>query len=136
MGCKHQHGAMVPFWNLWVCGQCYSKLDSRPKRYGMATFVRGAEYGGVRQELVWQADIKKSISGTTLADFIHACAMRFKHRAGMDEADAYEMALDCIKLLEVEFGSEAEDWSAPAARDLADDEMAYWENDDGAGKND
>lgn len=138
MTCKHEHGDTVSPLMGWVCGQCFKVLDDRPKRYAMVGIKVPADWdgkihSGMRQEIVWQADVRKSAEGTTLSAFIAAVARRFERRGGLDPQDAYQQALDAIKLMEVEFGHPDYDWSRLSAIDVADEEMTYWDHDETAG---
>lgn len=137
MTCKHQHGDEVPYLG-WVCGQCYRKLDERPKRLEMVSLVPSEwDTGGTpppkRQDVVWQAEIKVSDDKTTLSKFIKFCAKRFMRRGGLDIEAAYEAALEALRMMDEEFGDDSVDWSRSGAVDLADEEMQYWDCDTAVG---
>lgn len=70
-----------------------------------------------------------TFEGVTFGGFIRTVAKRFMQRTRpkMDERDAYDMAISCVKDLGDTFGDAAYDWSHEGARDLADEEMSYWE---------
>lgn len=131
--CKHEHGAQVDQLATWVCGQCFAKLSERPRRYGMVPSV--GEGSAPRQQIVWLAAAKNSDGGLTLADFLRTMAKRFVHRCrgGMLLTDAFEMALGVLRDLGDEYADPAYDWSHSGARDMADEEMTYWDHDSGAG---
>lgn len=122
--CQHKHGDHVPALMGWVCGQCWTVLHDRPKRYGMK--IRSEDPQGV-QEIIWQAEIRKSDDGTTLSTFLRSVARRVSHRSGMAKEDAYQVALEAARMLEVEFGHPDYDWSRTGAIDIADEEMSYWD---------
>jgi len=127
MACRHKHGAHVEQFACWVCGQCYQKLEGRPVRYGMV-FTDGDE-NGARQQIVWQAEIKKSEDGITLEDYLRTMAKRMvlKCRGSLNLADAFDLALSAMRGVEDEFGDPAYDWSHAGALEMADEEMQYWE---------
>lgn len=132
MGCKHTHGDYVKH-KSWVCGKCYSVLHERPRRY---SFVPSSIYGkGPRQEIVWQAEIKKSQEGVTLGKFIEWMAKVFIRKAGIEEIEAYDLALECMKLMDEEFGVDYMDWSRSGAHDVVREEMQYWDDECGRGAN-
>ena len=129
--CGHQHGANVLPLGLWVCGKCYAKLAERPVRRGMAGHPEG-EGMALRQEIVWQSEIRVSAERTTLADFLAAMVRRFRGRnRDLQVMDAYDLALDVLRSHsdELEFGDPEHDWSRVSAIGLADEEMSYWETD-------
>lgn len=125
--CKHKRGDWISAMGFWLCADCFSRLDQRPVRYGMVPFVAGAEYR-FRQDVVWMAEIA-TFEGVTFGAFIRTVAKRFmrKTRPPMDEQDAYDMAISCIKELGDSFGDASYDWSHEGARELADEEMSYWD---------
>lgn len=132
--CKHQHGAWVDDIALWICGQCFVKLAERPRTYRMA------QLGGIpgsspapRQEIVWQAEIRISADGTTLAAFLRTIAKHLvrKSRGGLTLAEAYDIAVGILDAMGEEFGDLSADWSHGSARDLAVEEMTCWEQDGG-----
>lgn len=132
--CRHQHGDFVV--GMWVCGQCYTKLDARPRRLGKESVpVKGRHpTQETRQTIVWQAEVRKSAEGTTLAVFLKAMVRRFRWRSrGLGMAEAYGFAIDALKAYGGEFGDPDWDWSRASARDMADEEMAYWESGGGEG---
>lgn len=130
MDCKHQHGDQVSELMGWVCGQCWQILPERPKKYGLRVrmprhLVPDAPH--CPQEIIWQAEIRKSEDGTALSTFLRSVARRICHRSGMSKHDAYQAALEAVRLMEVEFGNVDYDWSRAGAIDIADEEMAYWD---------
>jgi hypothetical protein len=130
--CKHEHGDNVEPLMGWVCGQCFTIIGDRPKRYG---FINAgllgfdAVKGGELQEVVWMADILKSAEGTTLGVFLAAIARRFERKGGLDRTAAYAAALDAAKMIEAPFGHPDHDWSRASAIDIADEDMSYWDCD-------
>lgn len=129
--CGHQHGAHVPALGLWVCGQCFFKLESRPTKYGLVGYPEG-EGAPMRQEIVWQSRIRISAEKTTLADFLAAMVRRFQSRLrDLPAPEAYNIALDVLRTHteNFEFGDPQHDWSRVSAIDLVDEEMSYWEAD-------
>lgn len=136
MGCSHKRGDWIEAMGFWLCADCFERLDSRPTRYGMVAVIPPTVGIGwtprYRQEIVWQSAIA-TFEGVTFGAFIRTVAKRFmrKTRPQMDERDAYDMAISCVKELGESFGDEAYDWSHEGARDLADDEMSYWETAEG-----
>ena len=128
MDCKHKHGAHVEQFACWVCGQCFHKLSERPHRYGM--IMSHPEGSGPLQQIVWQAEIKKSEDGLTLEDYLRTMAKRMvlKCRGSLNLADAFDLALSAMRGVEDEFGDPAYDWSHAGAREMADEEMQYWEH--------
>lgn len=139
--CQHQHGGSVPDLPGWVCGQCWTVLEERPKRYGMVNVALGDKPGSSprqRQEVIWQAEERRTAEGMTLGKFLVAVAQRFAIRGRMSRADAMEMALSVMRGLAQmdaigDFGSAASEWSRDAAQDIADEEMTYWDHEGGKG---
>jgi hypothetical protein len=135
MGCDHQNGGAVI--GVWVCGDCWAKLGSRPTRLGMvqirAEGGRGESRNPImRQEIVWQAQIATAC-GFTISQFIDALARRFMSRcADLTLHDASDFALDAARSLEVPFGHADYDWGANGAEELADDEMQNWDAEGGS----
>lgn len=129
MGCRHRRGDWIEAMGFWLCADCYARLEARPARYGMVPFipVRGGEYS-TRQDIIWVAAVV-TFDGVSFGAFVRTLAKRFMQRTRprMDERDAYDMAISCIKELGDSFGDAAYDWSHEGARELADEEMAYWE---------
>ena len=132
MDCRHKRGDWIQEMGFWLCPDCFARLDARPVRYGMVPTIPPTGDGGssprYRQEIVWQAAIA-TYEGVTLNAFLRAMAKRFirRTRPQMDTPDAYDAAISCIKDLGDKCGDNAYDWSLGGARDLADEEMAYWE---------
>ena len=135
MTCKHLHGAQVTEIGFWVCGQCYRKLEARPKQYGLAKFTGDVVRGGEkRQDIIWQAEERLSLDGTTLADFLKAMARQYMkrcHDLRNSKAAAYDCALEFMRCSDDEFGDRSMVWTPDAAADLADEDMDYWDQDDG-----
>ena len=89
-----------------------------------------------RQVIIWKAEVRKSSEGTTLAGFLAAMTRRLRWRArSLDKADAYTIAIDVLKSLDVEFGDPDWDWSRASARDIAEEEMSYWDDEGAEGNN-
>jgi hypothetical protein len=113
---------------FWLCADCYARLEARPVKYGMVP-VQGqkGEYRE-RQDVTWAAAIAE-FEGVTFGAFIRTVAKRFMQRTRptMEERDAYDMAISCLKELGDTFGDAAYDWSHAGAREIADDEMSYWD---------
>lgn len=135
--CPHQRGDWIKEKGFWLCVYCFAKLDARPTRYGMVAQVLGADikWTGPLQQIVWQAD-QAAADGMTLNDFLRTMARRFMSRTRpvMPRDDAYDMAISVLQTLGDTYGDPAYDWSHDGAREMADDEMAYWEK-DGEGRN-
>lgn len=136
--CKHIHGGTVPNLPGWVCGQCWRNIEERPKRYGMVsvTSVKGSDEPAYRQEIIWMAEERRAESGLTLGEFLVALAQRFAVRSHMERSSAMDLALSTMQSLsEVgaigEFADPVSDWSREVANDIADEEMSYWDNDEG-----
>lgn len=129
--CGHKRGDWISEMGFWLCADCFARLDGRPTHYGMVASPFGAEGGSIpryRQEIVWQAVIAES-TGVTLNDFLRTMSRRFirKSRPAMSREDAYEIAISALKDIGDTYGDPAYDWSRDAARDMADEEMSYWE---------
>ena len=126
--CRHKRGDWIDAMGFWLCADCYARLETRPIKYGMVR-VEGerGEYRE-RQDVVWVAAIA-TFEGVTFGSFIRTIAKRFmrKTRPTMDERDAYDMAISCLNEIGDSFGDTAYDWSHEGARDLADEEMSYWD---------
>lgn len=135
--CQHQRGDKIKERGFWLCADCFAKMDARPSRYGMVPQVLGSDskWTGPLQQIVWQAD-QAVADGLALNDFLRTMARRFmqKTRPSMAKDDAYDMAISVLKTLGDTYGDPAYDWSHDGARELADDEMTYWEADN-AGAN-
>ena len=91
------------------------------------TAISGAEYS---YQMLWQAEIRKSIEGLTLADFLRTMAKRFifKCRDPMSIAEATELALIEMQALGDEWCDPAYDWSHSGARDMADEFIMDWDH--------
>jgi len=89
--------------------------------------VRGSEF---LQQIVWQAEIRKSQHGLTLADFLRTMAKRFIYRCRepMVFEDAVEMARIELEALGDEWLDPAYDWSHAGARDMAEEAMTHWDH--------
>jgi hypothetical protein len=127
--CAHRRGDQITDMGFWLCADCYAKLEARPARYGMVPMLKGTNGSLLkRQEVIWMAEIA-IFDGVTFGSFVRTVAKRFmqKTRPAMDQQDAYDMAVSVIKELGDKFGDEAYDWSHEGARDLADEEMTYWD---------
>jgi len=131
MSCKHRHGDYVKPLGGWVCGQCFKILPERPQRLGMVRLpdhicFDGPVARGDRQDVVWQADIRKSKEGTTLAVFLAAMARRFIWWGwAKGQADGHKYALESLKMMGEEFGAPDYDWSRTSAIDIVDEEISY-----------
>lgn len=124
--CLHQRGADVSEMGYWVCADCWEKLSDRPRRYGG---VRGGD--GPAQVIIWEAEEAAS-DGVTLAKFLRAMSRRYMRRArDLSKDDAYSAAIDFLKSMDDAYGDDAYDWSLAAARELADEDMSYWDADNG-----
>ena len=140
--CDHPHGGEVPGLPGFVCGKCWSLLEKRPVRYGMVTLHGVAVAGGseplIRQDIIWRAPERTGDGGITLGQFVVALAQRFSIRASMQRPVALVMALGVLRDLASagvigEFGDQECEWSRGSAKDIADEEMAYWDQDGGVG---
>ena len=134
--CPHSRGDHIKEMGLWLCGDCFAKLDERPKRYGLvdrAVHAGHAEHKGPIQRIVWMADIAQSQSGETLNDFLRAMTRRImtRTRPRMDKSDAYEAAIEMLKSWPDPFGHPDYCWSAAAAREMVDEEMQHWDEAEG-----
>jgi hypothetical protein len=77
---------------------------------------------------VWQAEVKKSAEGTTLATFLEAVARRFQSRdTTLTDSEAVKLAIEAVQAMDTEFGHPDYDWSRTTAIDVADEEMTYWD---------
>lgn len=143
--CGHLHGGTVPGVPGWVCGQCWHILPDRPRRYRMVMPTGGggprSQPGAARQEIDWMAGELRTVSGMTLGDFVVALAQRFAVKGRMERAAALELALTIMRSLREmgaigDFADQASEWSRDAAKDIADEEMTYWDDDEsGSGGN-
>lgn len=132
--CQHLHGGSVPGHIGWVCGQCWNTLESRPRKYGPAPLQSGGTGAGSRQQIIWQADERRTSHGMTLGQFLIIIAQRFAVRGRLDRASAMELALSAMRALmdlgpEFEFADSRSEWTREAAIDIADEEMSYWDSD-------
>jgi len=133
VSCQHERGDWIKETGFWLCADCFAKMDGRPTRYVMKTPVVAAEvrWTGPRQDIGWQASIAIHDS-VSLNDFLRTMARRFmaKTRPRMDLDAAYEMAISVLQSLQSmgdQYGDPAYDWSHEGAREMADEEMTYWE---------
>ncbi len=128
MTCLHLRGDHIEAMGYWLCGDCWEKLASRPTRYAMIT---GSDRSGPpRQEISWQAEVVKGPEGVTLGAFIRTMAKRFQRKSrGLSDEDAYACAISALQHFGDKFGDPAFDWSHAGARELADEEMTYWDAD-------
>lgn len=127
--CKHEHGAKVDGLNSWVCGQCFEMLPSRPKRYQTYTTVADADGPRApRQEVIWEAAVRRSEEGLNLDQFLASMARRFmKQDESLDTFEAHKLSLDVVRSLDLEFGDPDIEWSRVGAIDIAEEEMTYWD---------
>lgn len=132
MTCNHKRGDWIKEKGYWLCADCWEKMDSRPKRYSMSLPIKGADRTGPLQQITWQAEIAQA-DGLTLNDFLRAMARRYmrKTRPQMDRDDAYDAAIDVLKRLGDPYGDVAYSWDGDGARELADDDMQYWDRAEG-----
>ena len=134
--CGHKRGDWLSEMGFWLCADCFARLDGRPSKYGMVASPFGSEGCSIprhRQEMVWQAAIAEA-DGVTLNEFLRTMSRRFirKTRPPMSREDAYELSISTLKEIGDPYGDPAYDWSREAARDIADEEMTYWEPSEGA----
>lgn len=141
--CLHVHGGAVSGHPGWICGQCWQIIPDRPRRYEMRPApIDVATRGSAplfRQEVTWQAEERRSAQGLTLGDFLIALAQRFAIRARIARDEAMEIALETMRSLRDmntigEFADPDSEWSRDAAKDIADEEMTYWDQ-EGGGSN-
>ncbi len=129
--CTHSHGAQVKALNAWVCGKCFDMLQSRPTRYSMLPPPITPDGSGLtvaRQEIVWQAEVRKSPEGTTLDTFLRSMARRFMSRdKSLETFEAHKIALDVLKGMGAQFGDQDYCWDRASAIDITDEEMSYWD---------
>lgn len=135
--CKHEHGDIVD--GYWLCGQCYKKLDERPREYKQVKVkLVTVEDGGdqiiprYRQE-VFPAPIRRADSGFTLSEFIHVMARKLMAKASMSKIDALDYARDILEMMGEEFGCADMDWDTDAAWEIIKDDMKNWDYDGGGG---
>ncbi len=126
--CEHKRGDWIGAMGFWLCADCFARLEGRPIRYGMVPFSGQKGEYRERQDVIWMAEVAK-FDGVTLGAFIRTIAKRFMQRTRprMDERDAFDMAISAVKEIGDPFGDPAYDWSHDGARDIADEEMSYWE---------
>lgn len=136
-GCRHQRGDWIREQSYWLCADCFEKLSERPRKYGIEDFrIDCGDRGPInapRQILVWQAEVAEA-NDVTLNDFLKTMTRRFiqRSRFQMSKDDAYELAisvLQSLKSLGDSYGDPSYDWSHDGAREMADEEMSYWETD-------
>lgn len=135
MGCQHKHGDTIN--GMWVCGQCYRKLDERPKEYRMVEFdgFEGEDGGSSRlRQIVIPAPISTSEHGETLSQFVTWMALRLMARGGFTKYDAIDYAIGILQTCGDEFGDNDCNWSRSGAYEYVDEDMSYWD-DDGADTN-
>lgn len=133
--CQHKRGDWIKEKGYWLCADCFSKMDSRPTRYGPIKLqdpIWSNDAPRVPQGIVWQAEVATA-DGVTLNDFLRTMARRFmqKTRQQMGRDDAYDAAISVLQsLLSLgdTYGDPAYDWSHEGAREMADEEMTYWDD--------
>lgn len=138
--CTHPHGDHIPNLGFWVCGVCFSKLETQPVKYGMrkppqsgSPFEEISQGEGglcrkparpMRQEIIWRARIATSEENTTLGKFVEVMALRYQRVAYvLTYSEAVDLALELLKGMGDEFGHKSCDWSYVSARELADEDM-------------
>ncbi len=139
MTCSHNRGGYITEMSYWLCADCLTKMESRPRKYGMVTSAgrpddpvanEGVGGGGdLRQSIVWMAEHAKA-DDTLFSDFLRTMTRRIMQRTRppMARADAYNAAIDMLKaMLPDAFGDQAYVWNHDAARDLVDMEMDNWD---------
>jgi hypothetical protein len=126
--CAHKHGGWVHDLSLWVCGCCFKKLPERPKRWGMVRNSDTKLWRGPRQQVVWMAAVIRSAENTTISEYLRTMAIKFTRiDRTLPLATAYNIALESLEALGVEFGDPAFGWSHADARDMAVEEAGEWE---------
>jgi hypothetical protein len=128
--CTHKRGDWIKERAFWLCCDCWQRLEKRPTVYGMVP--SGGVQTESRQGIIWQAEIAKAESGLSLNDFLRTMSRRYMQRArGIHLDDAYDAAIAYISSLPDPFGDPAYEWTHEGAREMADDDMDYWECDGG-----
>lgn len=136
MLCIHKHGDFVA--GIWICGQCWRKLEERPRKYVMAkaldyTDGDGESGNDFRQQVI-PAPIIHADSGLTLSEFINSLAIRLMAKAVFtSKHDAVQYALDIMQTYDEEFASKDSDWTAIGAWDLVQEDMQHWDHDEADG---
>lgn len=132
--CRHRRGDTISEMGFWLCADCWARLESRPIKYGPnPAFQNGLRGSEPPQIVVWQAAVAES-DGVTLNDFLRTMTRRFrqKTRPPLEPVpDGYDMAISVLSSLGEPYGDPSLDWSHDGARELADDEMQYWDRDGG-----
>lgn len=132
MGCTHKRGDWIKEKSFWLCADCWSRLDSWPRRHGSPT-ITGEYRSGAPQVITWEAEKAVAHDGLSLNDFIRCMVRRFmtRTRPPMSKDDAYDLAIDVLKVWPDPFGHIDYNWSRGAAREIADEEMQYFERAEG-----
>lgn len=135
--CTHQHGGSVPGHIGWVCGQCWTTLEARPKKYGPVINAGGSRGSAPLQQIIWQADERRTAAGMSLGAFLIIVAQRFAVRGRLARAESMQLAIGAMRGLldlgpEFEFADPRSDWTREAAIEIADQEMSYWDGHGGA----
>lgn len=126
MTCKHEHGDSV--LGIWICGECWNKLDERPQRLG---FVSHGEEPGhrLRQEVVWRAAIRESVDGFTLSQFLMAMISHLRKFSEMSKHMALDIVLDLARCTDLPFGDPDLEWGRETAEELVEEDIQYWDSD-------
>lgn len=122
--CEHKVGCWIKDMMFWLCADCFERLPERPKKYGPGL-------GPGPQVIIWQAEVATDkVSGVTLDGFLRTMALRFHNRTRpkMPISDAYDLAIESLKLMGDKFGDPAYDWSHAGAREMADLEMEHFDH--------
>lgn len=135
--CGHRRGDFVH--GLWVCGDCFSVLEARPVRYGIAKDFRH-EDAVVRgpQQIVWQAGIATDTSGVRFGTFLLWMISHVRAKSGwnLSKEEARGECLDCLKSMDEPFGADGSCWSRDDAKYLVIEGIcSYWDDDAACGAN-
>lgn len=128
--CRHSLGDMIKERGFFLCLHCWARLDEWPVAYGTPEVFIGAEGGSAPpQTIIWRATKAVAPDGLSLNDFLSCMARRYRQRTRprMELTDAYDHAIEYLREFPDPFGHPDYDWSCEGARDLADEDMDYWD---------
>lgn len=124
MECRHKKGDY--FHGLWICSVCFKPLESRPIKYGMKS---GRD--GVRQQIVWTAEIAKDEAGTRFSKFLSWMVgyLRLRSFWTISRDEARQQCLELLQEMGEPFGADDVCWERNDAKELIREGICiYWDD--------
>jgi hypothetical protein len=123
MSCKHKRGDF--FHGMWICADCFTPLDERPKAH-----TAGGVLDGKPQEIKWIASIATDADGTKFSTFLKWMTgyLRWRSLFTMTKDSARLQCLEALRDIGEPFGSAGFSWERSDAREIVREEIiSHWE---------